>query len=74
MKSYLPAVLTLVIGLVVMAGLIYLGALSRGWVALLCFLGVAVVYYTWLWQLLLLARPDLGHGRKDDDDRPIFPG
>lgn len=73
MKSYLPTVLMLIIGLGVMAGLLYLGAMSRNWVAPLCFLGVAVVFHTWMVQLVLLLRPDWGQGDKDDD-RPIFPG
>jgi uncharacterized membrane protein len=73
MKSHLPTVLMLIIGLVVMAGLLYLGALSQNWVAPLCFIAVAVVFYTWLVQLVLLVRPKWGQGDKDDD-RPIFPG
>jgi hypothetical protein len=73
MKSYLPEVLLLVIGVVVMAALLYLGALSRGWVAALCFIGAAVVYHTWFAQLLRLARRYLGAG-EDDDDQPFFPG
>jgi len=73
MKSYLPAVLMLVIGLVVMAGLLYLGALSQNWVAPVCYLAVAVVYYGWYRQLLLLARRVLGC-EEEDDDQPFFPG
>ena len=73
MKSYLPAVLMLVIGLVVMAGLLYLGAVSQNWVAPVCYLAVAVVYYGWYRQLLLLARRVLGCG-EEDDDQPFFPG
>ena len=73
MKSYLPALLTLLIGLVGMAGFLYLGAMSQGWVAPVCYLGVAVVYYGWYRQLLLLARRVMGLG-EDDDDQPFFPG
>ncbi|MDD2902978.1 MAG: hypothetical protein PHU44_11160 [Syntrophales bacterium] len=73
MKSHLPAVLTLIFGLVVMAGLLYLGALAQNWVAPLCFIGVAVVFHTWMVQLVRLLRPKWGEGDKDDD-RPIFPG
>jgi len=73
MKFYLPAILTLIIGLVIMAALLCLGALSQGWVAPLCYLGVAVVYYGWYRQLLLLARRYLGAG-EEDDDQPFFPG
>jgi hypothetical protein len=74
MKSYLPAVLTLILGLVVMAGLLYLGAMSRNWVALACYLAVAVVYYGWYRQLLQLARRVLGINEDEDDDQPFFPG
>jgi len=63
----------LVIGLVVMAGLLYLGALSQNWVAPVCYLAVAVVYYGWYSQLLLLARRILG-SPEEDDDQPFFPG
>ncbi|MEW6660436.1 MAG: hypothetical protein AB1424_17460 [Thermodesulfobacteriota bacterium] len=73
MKTYLPAVLTLLLGVVIMAGLLCLGALSQGWVAPLCFIGAAVVYHTWFVQLLRLARRYLGAG-EDDDDQPFFPG
>ena len=73
MISHLPAILTLLLGLGVMAGLLYLGALSRGWIAPLCFVAVAVVFHTWLVQLLRLCRPRWGQGDKDDD-RPLFPG
>ena len=73
MKSYLPAILTLIIGLVIMAGLLCLGALSQGWVAPLCYLAVAVVYYGWYRQLLLLARRVLGC-EEEDDDQSFVPG
>jgi hypothetical protein len=73
MSTYLPTVLTLLLGLVVMAGLLYLGALSRNWVAPLCFLGVAVVYHTWFAMLQRLFSRDLKNW-DEDDDKPIFPG
>jgi hypothetical protein len=75
MKTYLPAVLTLVLGVVVMAGLLCLGAMSQNWVAPVCYLAAAVVYYGWYRQLLQLARRVLGVGEGDeDDDQPFFPG
>ncbi|MFZ5450528.1 MAG: hypothetical protein ACOZF2_01450 [Thermodesulfobacteriota bacterium] len=73
MKSHLPAVLTLIFGLAVMAGLLYLGALAQNWVAPLCFLGVAVVFHTWMAQLQRLFSRNL-KGWDEDDDKPIFPG
>lgn len=73
MKSYLPAILTLLLGLVVMTGLLYLGALSGNWVAAVCFLAVGVIYCGWYRLLLQLARRVLGC-EEDDDDRPFFPG
>ncbi len=73
MKSYLPAVLTLLLGLAVMACLLYLGAMSQNWVAPVCYLAVAVVYYGWYRQLLNLARRVLGIN-EEDDDQPFFPG
>ncbi len=73
MKTYLPAVLTLLLGVVVMAGLLCMGAMSQNWVAPVCYLAVAVVYYGWYRQLLLLARRVLGIS-EEDDDQPFFPG
>ncbi|MBI4796001.1 MAG: hypothetical protein HY790_09240 [Deltaproteobacteria bacterium] len=73
MKTYLPAVLTLLLGVVVMAGLLVLGAMSQNWVAPVCYLAAAVVYYGWYSQLLLLARRVLGIN-EEDDDQPFFPG
>jgi hypothetical protein len=73
MKTHLPAVLTLILGLLVMAGLLYLGALAQNWVAPLCFLGVAVVFHTWMAQLQRLLARNL-KGWDEDDDKPIFPG
>ena len=75
MKSYLPAVLTLFLGVIVMAGLLLLGAMSQNWVAPVCFLAVAVVYYGWYRLLLQLARRYFGVEEDDEDnDRPFFPG
>ncbi|MEJ2673477.1 MAG: hypothetical protein P8168_15055 [Deltaproteobacteria bacterium] len=46
--KYLPDIVLLIVGLLVMACLLLLGALSEaGWVAPLCFVGVAVVYFGW---------------------------
>jgi len=73
MKTYLPAVLTLLLGVVVMAALLILGALSQNWVAPVCYLAAAVVYYGWYRQLLNLARRVLGIN-EEDDDQPYFPG
>jgi len=74
MKTYLPDLLLLALGLLVMALLIYLGASSQGWVALLCFLALAVVWTGWYRQLLRLAQKILGADPDDSDDQPFFPG
>jgi len=66
-------IIQLLVGLGVMALLLYLGATSEGWLALLCFLGLAVVFHTWYAVLLRLARRKLGCN-PDDDDQPFFPG
>jgi hypothetical protein len=73
MKPYLPEIILLLVGAGVMALLLYLGALSEGWVAVLCFLGTAVVYTGWYRVLLKLARRILGC-EEDDEDQPFFPG
>lgn len=73
MKAYLPEIIQLVVGLLVMALLLFLGACSHGWVALLCFLGTAVVYFGWYHLLIKLARRVSGYP-EDDDDQPFFPG
>jgi len=73
MKTYLPEIFQLLAGAGVMALLLYLGALSEGWVALLCFLATGVVYTGWYRVLLQLARRILGCD-EDDEDRPFFPG
>jgi len=50
--KYLPDIILLVFGLLVMVFLLVLGALSETWVAPACFLGVAVVYFGW-WGTLV---------------------
>lgn len=74
MRRYLSDLLLLTVGLLVMALLIYLGARSQGWVALLCFLALALVWTGWYQQLLRLARKILGADPDDSDDQPFFPG
>jgi hypothetical protein len=71
--KYLPDVVLLVVGLPVMAVLLVLGALCEaGWVAPLCFLGVAVVYFGWHRTLVNLMWRQAG---KDPDDFDFhFPG
>ncbi|MBW1992068.1 MAG: hypothetical protein JRI59_08135 [Deltaproteobacteria bacterium] len=76
MKGYLPDVILLVLGVLVMVLLLALGALSRTWVALLCFLGVAVVYHTWYRHLIQVVQKGAGieePEEDDDDDQDIFP-
>ena len=65
-------IVLLVVGLLVMAFLLGLGAMSEGWVALACFLGVAVVHFGWWGTLLKLGWRLAG---KDPDDFDFhFPG
>lgn len=73
MKFYLREGFIILMGLAVMALLLYLGALSESWLAVLCFLGVAVVFHSWYRHLLSLARRHLGCD-PDDDEQPPFPG
>jgi hypothetical protein len=73
MKKYWPEILVLVLGLMVMALLLLLGAASQGWVAPACFVAAGVVYYGWYRQLLKLAQKIQGY-EPDDDDTPFFPG
>jgi glycerol uptake facilitator-like aquaporin len=63
--KYLPDIILLVVGLVVMVLLLWLGAMSENWVALACFLGVAVVYFGWHRTLVNLMWRTAG---KDPDD------
>jgi glycerol uptake facilitator-like aquaporin len=70
--KYLPDIILLVVGLLVMALLLILGAMSEGWVAPACFLGVAVVYFGWHRTLVNLGWRAAG---KDPDDFDFhFPG
>ena len=64
----------LTVGLLVMALLMYLIALSHGWVSLLCILALAVVWITWYRHLVNLAFRNLGVDPDDEDDLPSFPG
>ncbi len=74
MKKYLPDIFLLGLGLLVMALLMYLIALSDGWVCLLCILSLAVVWTGWYRHLLRLALRSLGVDPDDQDDLPYFPG
>lgn len=77
MKAYVPDIVILVLGVLVMALLLLLGALSKNWVALFCFLGVAVVYHTWFRYLVQFVARTSGVETEldedDDDDEDIFP-
>jgi len=75
-KYLLPDLIQIVLGVLVMVLLLFLGAISRPVVALLCFLGTAVVYHTWFNHLIRFIQrvsnveldPD-----EDDEDDDIFP-
>jgi len=72
MKGNLPDLILLIVGLGVMAFLLYLTAVSAGWVQLLCILGTAVVYFGWHRILLRVGWRLSG---KDPDDFDFhFPG
>jgi hypothetical protein len=73
-KKYLPDVLLLVLGLLVMALLMYVIAMSQGWISLLGILALAVVWTGWYRHILLLAYRNLGVDPDDEDDLPSFPG
>jgi hypothetical protein len=78
MRAYVPDIILLVLGLLVMALLLLLGALAQNWVALPCFLGAAVVYHTWFFHLIKVIQRassvDLSRfEEEDDDDEPRFP-
>ena len=64
----------LTVGLLVMALLMYLIALSHGWISLLCILALAVVWITWYRHVVNLAFRNLGVDPDDEDDLPSFPG
>jgi hypothetical protein len=65
MKNYLPEIILLVMGLAITVLLLFLGAVSDGWVELLCYLGAAVVFTGWYRILLALA---WRLARRDPDD------
>jgi len=74
-KKYLPDIFMLTIGLLVMALLICLIALSHeGWLSLLGILALLVVWIGWYRHLLRLALRSLGVDPDDEDDLPSFPG
>jgi hypothetical protein len=78
MKAYLADIILLVLGVPIMALLLLLGALSQNWVALPCFLGVAVVYHTWFFHLIKVVQRACGvdlsrFDDEEDDDEPRFP-
>jgi ABC-type antimicrobial peptide transport system permease subunit len=73
-KKYLPDILLLALGLLVMALLVYVIAASDGWVCLLGILALAVVWIGWYRHLLNLAFRSLGVDPDDEDDLPSFPG
>jgi hypothetical protein len=72
MRAYLPEIVQLVAGAVFMAVLLYLVAVSDGWLALLCILGAAVVYTGWHRALIQLGWRLAG--RDPDDFDCHFPG
>lgn len=74
MKKYLPELFLLTVGLFVMALLIYLIALSQGWVSLVCILALGLVWISWYRHLLNLALKSLNVDAEDEDDLPFFPG
>jgi hypothetical protein len=73
-KKYLPELFLLTVGLFVMALLIYLIALSQGWVSLVCILALGLVWISWYRHLLNLALKSLNVDAEDEDDLPFFPG
>ena len=73
MRTYLAEIIQLVAGMVFIVVLLYLGALcEEGWLALLCFLGAAVVYTGW-WRAVISLGWRLA-GRDPDDFDFHFPG
>jgi hypothetical protein len=74
-RKYLPDIFMLAIGLLVMALLIALIALTLGrWLSLLGILALAVVWIGWYRHLVRLALLSLGVEPDDEDDLPSFPG
>jgi hypothetical protein len=72
MKTYLPDVILLVCGVPMVGLLLYLGAMSEGWLPPLCYLGAAVIFTGWQRTLITLGWRLSG---KDPDDIDFhFPG
>jgi|UniRef100_A0A7C3YZR6 hypothetical protein len=75
MKKYLPDVLLLALGLLVMALLIYIIAQSQGsGLSLIAILALTLVWISWYRHVVRLALNSLGAGPDDEDDLPSFPG
>jgi len=75
MRKYLPDFFLLALGLLVMALLIYLIAVTQGgWLSLVGILALAVVWIGWYRHLIRLALQSLGVDPDDEDDLPSFPG
>jgi hypothetical protein len=73
-REYLRDVFLLTVGLLVMAQLIYLIALSQGWG---CFLGILALAMVWISDyrhLLNLAFKNPGVEPDDEENLPSFPG
>ncbi len=70
--KYLPEIILLVIGLPIMVFLLYVAAVSEGWVALAAIVATAVVYTGWQGTLLSLGWRLAGKDPDDFDFR--FPG
>ena len=70
----LVELLLLVVGVLIIALLLYMGAASGNWLAPVCYLAAAVVYFGWYRRLLEWARRRLGLPEDEDDDEPFFPG
>jgi hypothetical protein len=73
-KKYLPDFFLLTFGLIVMAFLVYVIAVSRDWVSLVGILALAAVWVGWYRHLLRLMFGSLGIDPDDEDDLPSFPG
>jgi hypothetical protein len=70
--QYLTDIILVVVGLLVMAFLLILAAMSQGWVALACIIGLAVVHFGWWRSFLRLGWRLAG---KDPDDHDFqLPG
>lgn len=73
-QKYLPDLLLLLLGLGVMALLLYLIASSNGFLALLGIIGLAVVWCGFHRHLIRMLYRQLGVEPEDEDDLPSFPG